>query len=89
MSSFWDLLGERLNDGTLTKRELLIILGDLHTIDHATNEMLSYILYKGHPNWTRKDAEFRSKDYGLGNEEQIKKLISEHQRIQKRYKKEN
>jgi hypothetical protein len=88
MSSFWDLLGERLNDGTLTKRELLIILGDLHTIDHATNEMLSYILYKGHPHWTRKDAEFRSKDYGIGNEEQVKKFIAEHQRIRKRYEKQ-
>ena len=87
MSSFWDLLGERLNDGTLTKRELLIILGDLHSIDHATGEMLSYVLYKGHPNWTRKDVEFRSKDYGLGTEEQIKKLIAEHQRIRKRYEK--
>lgn len=89
MSSFWDLLGQRLNDGTLTKRELLMIIGDLHSIDHATNEMLSYVLYKGYPNWTRKDSESRSKDYGLGTGEQIKKLIAEHQRIQKRYKTEN
>lgn len=89
MSSFWDLLGERINDGTLTKRELLIIIGDLHSIDHATDEMLSYILYKGHPRWTRVDVELRSKDYGLGNEEEIKKLIREHQKIRKRYKTEN
>ena len=88
MSSFWDALGQRLNDGTLTKRELLMIIGDLHSIDHATNEMLSYILYKGYPNWLSKDRERRSKDYGLGTEEQIKRLITEHQRIQKRYKKE-
>jgi hypothetical protein len=85
MSSFWDLLGQRLNDGTLTKRELLMIIGDLHSIDHATNEMISYILYKGYPNWLSKDKEKRSHDYGLGTEEQIKKLVAEHQRIRKRY----
>lgn len=85
MSSFWDLLSQRLNDGTLTKRELLMILGDLHTIDHATDEMLSYMLYKGYPNWTSRDIEKRSHDYGLGTKEQIKKLMAEHQRIRKRY----
>jgi len=85
MSSFWDTLGQRLNDGTLTKRELLMIIGDLHSIDHATNEMLSYILYKGYPNWLSNDKEKRSHDYGFGNEEQIKQLMAEHQKIRKRY----
>jgi|WetSurMetagenome_2_1015567.scaffolds.fasta_scaffold63921_7 hypothetical protein len=86
MSSFWDALGQRLNDGSLTKRELLMILGDLHSIDHATDEMLSYILYKGYPNWLSNDKEKRSHDYGLGTKEQIKQIIREHQKIQKRYK---
>lgn len=85
MSSFWDALGQRLNDGELTKRELLIIIGDLHTIDHATDEMLSYVLYKGHPNWLSKDKEKRSRDYGLVTEDQIKKFMAEHKRIRKRY----
>jgi len=83
MSSFWDTLGQRLNDGTLKKSELESILGDLHTIDHATDEALSYVLYKAHPNWTRRDPELRGRGLFL-SEETVKKLLAEHHKIHER-----
>jgi len=85
MSSFWDLLGERVNEGTMTKAELLTIIGDLHSIDHATNELLSYILYKAHPDWIRKDPKDRGHVTFL-SEKTIKALIAEHKKIQDRKK---
>jgi len=87
MSSFWDLLGERVNEGTMTKSELLSIIGDLHTIDHATDEALSYILYKAHPDWTRKNPEDR-KGHGIFlSESLVMKLLAEHTKIHERMRK--